>query len=155
MESMATLACVCLDTEADIVTRKQMNMFLNTAWIWLYTFNEIKRYTCVCSQKYSCVNCDFEIDECGCQLCLPCSHVKMLVHLTLCTWSPWKPRWTQFSSSAKQQCLHGGLCLDKGNNFHCNRMDTGFTGTYCESVIPLYWAKPCHNNVICENIVES
>lgn len=39
--------------------------------MWLHAYIDIERYTCVCPHEYSCVNCDWEIDKCGCHLFLP------------------------------------------------------------------------------------
>lgn len=46
-------------------------------------------------------------------------------------------------------CLHGGLCVDGGNNPYHGYTGSGFIETYCKTVMTLCWSKIFHNDTTC------
>jgi protein crumbs len=46
-------------------------------------------------------------------------------------------------------------CADGGNNDHCICTVSEFTETNFETLMPICWSKPCHNDTTCEDTVNS
>lgn len=45
-------------------------------------------------------------------------------------------------------CLHGGICIDDIDGFHCN-CSKDFMGQFCERPYDICELKPCQNNASC------
>ena len=60
-----------------------------------------------------------------------------------------------FDKCVNQTCLHGGLCMDGGNNYLSDCMGSGLTWIHCKAFMPLCWSKPCHNDATFEVTVDS
>jgi protein crumbs len=85
------------------------------------------------------VNCELEIDECGFQLCLHDVMYQGALDAYFCDCVPgfFEDHYElNVDEWASKPCLSGGLCVDRSNKYQCVFMATGFTGTYCETLMP-------------------
>ena len=99
------------------------------------------------------MNCDLEIDGCGSQSCLWVPCVRMPLGPTSVTVPGFLGDHRELNFD--ESCLHGDLCVNRGDNSHCICVGSGFTGTHCGTLMPLYWSKPCHNDATHEDTVDS
>ncbi|KAM5205780.1 LOW QUALITY PROTEIN: protein crumbs homolog 1 [Hipposideros larvatus] len=120
---------------------------------------EVRRYTCLCFD-YSGVNCVLEVGECWSQPCLNGECQDALEGCFIdCAHGFLGECCEVNTDECSEPCLHGGLCMDGGRQvclrlYSCN-YGSGFTGTHHETLMPLCWSKPCHNNATCEYNVDS
>lgn len=94
------------------------------------------------------VNYELEIDECGSLPCLCGAVFQDALGAYFCDCAPGvlgDHCELNFDECASQTYLHGGLCVEGGKKYYCVYIGSGFTGTHCETLMPLRWSKPCHN----------
>ena len=86
------------------------------------------------------------------------SHIRMFFEIYFCYNAPGyfgDHCELNFDEYVNQTYLHGGLYVDGGNNYLGYCKSSGFTGTHCETFMPLCWSKPYHNVAKCEDTVDS
>jgi protein crumbs len=106
----------------------------------------------VSPQEYCGVNCELEIDECGSQPSLHGAMSQNALEPYFCNYALGflgDHCVLNFDKCAVQPPLNGGLYVDGENNYHCDCIGSGFTGTHCENLMSLNWSNACHNDITC------
>lgn len=75
-----------------------------------------------------------EIDDCGSPTCLHGTTYQDVLGAHFCDY---KPGFLgdlcefNFDEYASQSCVHGDLCVNRGNNYNYDCIGSGFTGPHC------------------------
>ncbi|XP_049592179.1 protein eyes shut homolog [Syngnathus scovelli] len=120
----------------------------------------IASYTCLCEAGWSGSRCETNIDDCTTNPCLNGGSCVDLIdkHSCICQ-DGYTGKACEFDIDACKEfakfCSQGASCIDgKELNFTCS-CPAGFTGDLCEVEVDECGSSPCHNDAICQDLINS